>query len=67
MTATPTYPNLKAMNKANLDQALRVLDLATQPHMKLERADYYNVHLALECLKQFVEANTPKPEEEKKA
>lgn len=55
-------------NKVTPIQAVNVLDLATRPENsgKLSRADFVNVEAALHVLAEFVNANTPKPEAEKK-
>jgi hypothetical protein len=46
----------------NTTQAINVLAIATEPGVKLTRADYVNVHDALEVLKKLIEsqpAQTP--------
>lgn len=51
------------MNQITPQQALHILDIATQPNVKLSRADFVNCQAALESLNAFVIAHTPKKEE----
>ena len=44
----------------NPTQALQVLAIATEPGVKLSRADYVNVQSALQVLSKLVDAQ-PKP------
>jgi len=49
-------------NQITPQQALKILDIATQPAFKPVREDFCNIHAALVCLNDFVVANCPKPE-----